>query len=62
LDTSAAAAISATDTAIVSRLAAGQQHAVAQVFTSSVGTLFLISAVIMPISLVLSFFVTEPGC
>jgi glycerol uptake facilitator-like aquaporin len=48
------------DTAIFSRLPAGQQHAVAQVFTSSVGTLFLISAAIMLVPLVLSLFVTEP--
>lgn len=48
------------DTAIFSRLPAAQQHAVAQVFTSSVGTLFLISAAIMLVPLVLSLFVTEP--
>ena len=48
------------DTAIFTRLPAAAQHTIAAVFTTSVGTLFLISAAIMVIPLVLSCFVTEP--
>jgi predicted MFS family arabinose efflux permease len=48
------------NTAIFTQLPPGQQHAVAQVFISSVGTLFAISAALMLIPLVLSCFVTEP--
>ncbi|HEX4226358.1 MAG TPA: MFS transporter [Pseudonocardiaceae bacterium] len=49
------------DVAIFAGLPAAKQHAVATVFTSSVGTLFGISAVVMLIPFVLACFVREPN-
>ncbi|HEX3783070.1 MAG TPA: MFS transporter [Pseudonocardiaceae bacterium] len=58
---SAANSAGQLNTAIFGSLPAPQRHAVADAFMSSIGTLFVVSAVIMLIPFALAFFVRQPG-